>query len=122
VFSVFQLGIAISVNSVGLLAALVGAVALIHYVVIPREEQYLDRKFGAQYLDYKAAVRPLAVSLTASGCSEPAHAAQIVTPPHRAAPSAQQTLSARKVGDSYIDGGRLRQPTTFLGGHLFAWR
>ena len=56
-FSLFQLGIAISVNSVWLLATLVGAVALIHYVVIPREEQYLERKFGAQYLDYKAAVR-----------------------------------------------------------------
>lgn len=56
-FSVFQLGIAIWVNSVWLLATLVGAVALIHYVVIPREEQYLERKFGAQYLDYKAAVR-----------------------------------------------------------------
>jgi protein-S-isoprenylcysteine O-methyltransferase Ste14 len=56
-FSVFQLGIAISVNSVWLLATLVGAVALIHYVVIPREEQYLERKFGAHYLDYKAAVR-----------------------------------------------------------------
>ena len=56
-FSVFQLGIAISVNSVWLLATLVGAVALIHYVVIPREEQYLERNFGAQYLDYKAAVR-----------------------------------------------------------------
>jgi protein-S-isoprenylcysteine O-methyltransferase Ste14 len=45
------------VNSVWLLATLVGAVALIHYVVIPREEQYLERKFGAQYLDYKASVR-----------------------------------------------------------------
>ena len=56
-FSVFQLGIAISVNSVWLLATLVGAVALIHYVVIPREEQYLERKFSPQYLDYKAAVR-----------------------------------------------------------------
>jgi protein-S-isoprenylcysteine O-methyltransferase Ste14 len=42
---------------VWLLATLVGAVALIHYVVIPREEQYLEQKFGAQYLDYKACVR-----------------------------------------------------------------
>src|SRR5215467_8157277 len=49
-FSVFQLGIAIWVNSVWLLATLVGAVGLIHYVVIPRAEQYLERKFGAQYL------------------------------------------------------------------------
>ena len=56
-FSVFQLGIAIWVNSVWLLATLVGAVTLIHYVVIRREEQYLERKFGAQYLDYKASVR-----------------------------------------------------------------
>ena len=56
-FSVLQLGIAIWVNSVWLLATLVGAVALIHYVVIPREELYLEGKFGAQYLDYKASVR-----------------------------------------------------------------
>ena len=56
-FSVFQLGIAIWANSVWLLATLVGAVALIHYVVIRREEQYLERKFGAQYLDYTASVR-----------------------------------------------------------------
>jgi len=56
-FSVFQLGIAIWVNSVWLLATLLAAVALINYVVIPREERYLERKFGAQYLDYKASVR-----------------------------------------------------------------
>src|SRR5262249_20516371 len=56
-FSVFQLGIAIWVNSVWLLVTLVGAVALTHYVVIRREEQYLEREFGAQYLDYKASVR-----------------------------------------------------------------
>jgi protein-S-isoprenylcysteine O-methyltransferase Ste14 len=55
-FSVFQLGIASWINSVWLLATLVGAVALIHYVVIPGEEQYLARKFGAQYLHYKASV------------------------------------------------------------------
>ena len=56
-FSLFQLGIAICVNSVWLLATLVVAVALIHYVVIRREEKYLERTFGAQYLDYKASVR-----------------------------------------------------------------
>jgi protein-S-isoprenylcysteine O-methyltransferase Ste14 len=56
-FSLFQFGIAIWVNSVWLLATLVGAVVLIRFVVIPREEQYLERKFGAQYLDYKASVR-----------------------------------------------------------------
>ena len=56
-FSLLQLGIAIWGNSLWLLATLVGAVALIHYVVIPREEQYLERTFGAHYLDYKASVR-----------------------------------------------------------------
>src|SRR5438132_12755913 len=48
-FSLLQLGIAIWVNSMWLLATLVGAVALIHCVVIRREEQYLERRFGAQY-------------------------------------------------------------------------
>jgi len=56
-FSLLQLGIAIWVNSLGLLATLVGAVALIHWVVIRREEAYLERRFGAQYLEYKASVR-----------------------------------------------------------------
>jgi len=56
-FSLLQLGISIWVNSVWLLATLAGAAALIHYVVIRREEQYLERRFGAQYLDYKASVR-----------------------------------------------------------------
>jgi protein-S-isoprenylcysteine O-methyltransferase Ste14 len=56
-FSVLQLGIATWVNSVWLLITLVGAVALMHFVVIPKEERYLERKFGAEYMDYKASVR-----------------------------------------------------------------
>lgn len=56
-FSLLQLGIAIWVNSLWLLATLVGTVVLIHCVVIRREEQYLERRFGAEYLDYKASVR-----------------------------------------------------------------
>jgi protein-S-isoprenylcysteine O-methyltransferase Ste14 len=56
-FSLLQLGIAIWINSVWLLTTLVAAVALMHRVVIPREERYLERKFGARYLDYKASVR-----------------------------------------------------------------
>jgi protein-S-isoprenylcysteine O-methyltransferase Ste14 len=56
-FSLLQLGIAIWVNSLWLLATLVAAVALIHSIVIRREEEYLERRFGAQYLDYKASVR-----------------------------------------------------------------
>ncbi len=56
-FSVFQLGIALWVNSLWLLATLVGAVVLIHFVVIRREELYLEHRFGTEYLDYKASVR-----------------------------------------------------------------
>jgi protein-S-isoprenylcysteine O-methyltransferase Ste14 len=56
-FSLFQLGIAIWVNSLWLLATLVGSVALMHYVVMPREERYLERRFGLRYLDYKSSVR-----------------------------------------------------------------
>jgi protein-S-isoprenylcysteine O-methyltransferase Ste14 len=56
-FSLLQLGIAIWVNSVWLMTTLVGALALMHCVVIPREERYLERKFGAQYMDYKSSVR-----------------------------------------------------------------
>src|SRR4029453_18232039 len=56
-FSLFQLGIAIWANSLWLLGPLVATVALIHFIVIRREEQYLERRFGAEYLDYKASVR-----------------------------------------------------------------
>jgi protein-S-isoprenylcysteine O-methyltransferase Ste14 len=56
-FSLLQLGIGIWVNSLWLLATLAGAVALVHYVVIPKEERYLARRFGVEYLDYKSSVR-----------------------------------------------------------------
>jgi protein-S-isoprenylcysteine O-methyltransferase Ste14 len=56
-FSLLQLGIAIWANSLWLIATLLPAVGLIHFVVIPREERYLEQRFGAAYLDYKASVR-----------------------------------------------------------------
>jgi protein-S-isoprenylcysteine O-methyltransferase Ste14 len=56
-FSLLQLGIAIWVGSWWLVATLVVALAIIHYVVVPREERYLESRFGAEYRDYKAAVR-----------------------------------------------------------------
>lgn len=55
-YSLFLLGLAVWINSVWLLATLAVAVWLIDHLVIPREEQYLERKFGAQYLDYKRSV------------------------------------------------------------------
>ena len=56
-FSLLQLGIAVWVNSWWLVTTLAAAIAIIHYVVIPREERYLEARFGAAYLDYKASVR-----------------------------------------------------------------
>jgi protein-S-isoprenylcysteine O-methyltransferase Ste14 len=56
-FSLLQLGIAIWVGSWWLVATLAVALAIIHYVVVPREERYLEARFGAEYRDYKAAVR-----------------------------------------------------------------
>ena len=56
-FSLLQLGVAFWVNSLWLLVTLVPAVALMSFVVIPREEQYLETRFASDYLPYKASVR-----------------------------------------------------------------
>jgi protein-S-isoprenylcysteine O-methyltransferase Ste14 len=56
-FSLLQLGVAFWVNSLWLLVTLIPAVALISFVVIPREEQYLETHFPSDYLAYKASVR-----------------------------------------------------------------
>ena len=44
-FSLLQLGVACWVNSLWLLVTLMPAVALMSFVVIPREEQYLETRF-----------------------------------------------------------------------------
>src|SRR5262245_62801041 len=56
-FSLFQLGLALWVNSLILLLTLVPAVALMSFVVIPREERYLGVRFSSEYASYKASVR-----------------------------------------------------------------
>ena len=56
-FSLLHLGIAGVLNSLWLFATLVPAVALMSFVVIPREERYLEAHFPSEYLPYKAAVR-----------------------------------------------------------------
>jgi protein-S-isoprenylcysteine O-methyltransferase Ste14 len=56
-FSLLQLGIAFWANSLWLLVTLVPAVALMSFVVIPREEHYLATRFPSDYLPYKASVR-----------------------------------------------------------------
>src|SRR5262245_26080858 len=56
-FFALHLGIAIWVNSLWLVATLVGTVAIIALIVVPREERYLTGRFGSEYLNYKASVR-----------------------------------------------------------------
>ena len=56
-FSLLQLGVACWVNSLWLLLTLMPAVALMSFVVIPREEHYLESRFPSDYLPYKASVR-----------------------------------------------------------------
>ena len=56
-FSLLQLGVAYWVNSLWLLVTLILAVALMSFVVIPREEQYLETRFPSDYSPYKASVR-----------------------------------------------------------------
>jgi protein-S-isoprenylcysteine O-methyltransferase Ste14 len=50
-------GLAIGFNTLWFLAVLVAMAFVIRYGVIAREEIYLEAKFGAHYLDYKARVR-----------------------------------------------------------------
>lgn len=56
-FSLFGLGIACWRNSAWVLGTLAAAVGVMSLVVIPREERYLERHFGAEYLAYKARAR-----------------------------------------------------------------
>jgi protein-S-isoprenylcysteine O-methyltransferase Ste14 len=56
-FFALHLGLAVWVNSLWLVATLIGTVAIIAGVVVPREERYLTERFGAEYLTYKASVR-----------------------------------------------------------------
>lgn len=56
-FTLFQIGLAAGVNSLGLMLTLLPALALMVLVVIPREERYLEARFPMEYLPYKRAVR-----------------------------------------------------------------
>ena len=56
-FFALQLGLAIWVNSLWLVATLVATVAIIALGVVPREERYLTGRFGSEYLEYKTSVR-----------------------------------------------------------------
>lgn len=56
-FSLFQLGLSLWINSPALLITLLPSIALMAWVVIPKEERYLEARFPSDYLAYKASVR-----------------------------------------------------------------
>ena len=56
-FTVIYLGIALVVNTIWLLVFLPVVLSLLHYTVIQREEQYLAKVLGDEYLKYKGRVR-----------------------------------------------------------------
>jgi protein-S-isoprenylcysteine O-methyltransferase Ste14 len=56
-FAFCAFGLAILVNSVWMLLAVPIGLILIDRIVITREERYLERKFGEEYLSYKRRVR-----------------------------------------------------------------
>ncbi len=55
--AVLVAGIAVAADAIWVVAMLVPTLVVIRYGVIAREEAYLERKFGEEYLAYKARVR-----------------------------------------------------------------
>ena len=56
-FSLFQTGIALGINDAWILVTLFPAIFLMSFIVIRREERYLEARFGEQYARYKSSVR-----------------------------------------------------------------
>ena len=55
--TLLYLGIALVTNSIATLALVIPTLMVMHWGVILREEQYLERKFGEEYRAYKRRVR-----------------------------------------------------------------
>lgn len=56
-FALWTLGLAVLIDSAWMLLAVPIGLVLIDRIVITREERYLERKFGEEYLNYKRRVR-----------------------------------------------------------------
>ena len=54
---IVQLGVAATVDGLWIAVLVIPTILVINIGVIAREERYLERKFGEEYLAYKAAVR-----------------------------------------------------------------
>jgi protein-S-isoprenylcysteine O-methyltransferase Ste14 len=52
-FFVLQLGIALWMSSIWMVATLIPAALVVSRVVVPREERYLESRFGQQYSSYR---------------------------------------------------------------------
>ena len=55
--AVLYVGLAVSINALLILVLLPVLLTIISVGVIAREERYLGRKFGREYLEYKSRVR-----------------------------------------------------------------
>jgi protein-S-isoprenylcysteine O-methyltransferase Ste14 len=55
--TLFYVGIAVSLNALLTVLLVAPLLAFVTVGVIKREERYMERKFGQEYLDYKARVR-----------------------------------------------------------------
>ena len=51
------IGVALRMDSAAVLAMVVPLFLVLDVGIVAREERYLERKFGQDYLDYKASVR-----------------------------------------------------------------
>jgi protein-S-isoprenylcysteine O-methyltransferase Ste14 len=56
-FFMLQLGIALWMTSIWMVATLIPAAALVSRVVVRREERFLESRFGEQYASYRDSVR-----------------------------------------------------------------
>ena len=73
-FSLLHLSVAAWVGSWWLLVTLVASITFVATVVVPREERYLEERFGPTYSNYKASVRRWLSVMTPKGLAprEPA--------------------------------------------------
>jgi protein-S-isoprenylcysteine O-methyltransferase Ste14 len=56
-FLIIGLGVAFMANSLWIVLSLIPLIFLLNTLVIQKEERYLEKKFGQEYLEYKAQVR-----------------------------------------------------------------
>lgn len=56
-FCLINIGIGVATNSLWIFLSFIPAALLLYYIAIAKEEAYLEKKFGEEYLAYKRKVR-----------------------------------------------------------------